>query len=52
MNVEFTKILKNSYEILSSAQANSASFSSEKTDPAAQPNLPLAMDQLLGRSFF
>ncbi|XP_035827819.1 neurobeachin [Aplysia californica] len=28
-------------------QANSASFSSDKTDPAAPPNLPLAMDQLL-----
>ncbi|KAI8797894.1 neurobeachin, partial [Biomphalaria glabrata] len=28
-------------------QSNAASFSSEKADPAAPPNLPLAMDQLL-----
>ncbi|KAH9492658.1 hypothetical protein Btru_024409 [Bulinus truncatus] len=29
------------------SQSNAASFSSEKSDPAAPPNLPLAMDQLL-----
>ncbi|XP_059162921.1 neurobeachin-like isoform X4 [Physella acuta] len=28
-------------------QGNAASFSSDKADPAAPPNLPLAMDQLL-----
>ena len=30
------------------AQQDSASFSSEKPEAAAQPNLPMSMDQLLG----